>query len=137
MKRAPADTLLLPRGGKDEENGDEAPRGKKKRKKSKGRRVELNALPSGILVEFVERKLQGFRNQRILPVKVMPDAQVLADAYRMFKREPHIQAAVAAEKARLGNMPVPADLKQQLRGYLTEHPEVPWDAALAHIAKRG
>ena len=70
-----------------------------------------------MLVDFVERKLQGFRNAgAILPDKVMPDVQVLAEAYRMFKREPHIQAAVAAEKARLGTMPVPADLERQVRG---------------------
>ena len=64
-----------------------------------------------MLVDFVERKLQGFRKRKILPTKVVPDLQVLTEAYRMFKREPHIQAAVAAEKARLGSIPVPADLE--------------------------
>jgi hypothetical protein len=116
---------------------DDAEDDGKKRKKIKGRRVELNALPSDVLVDFVERKLQGFRDDGILPVKVMPDAHVLAEAYQMFKREPHIQAAVAAEKARLGTLPVPADLDRQLRVYLNEHPEVPWDAALAEIVKGG
>ena len=86
--------------------------------------VELNALPSDVLVDFVERKLQGFREKRILPRKVVPDVQVLAEAYRMFKREPHIQAAVAAENARLGSIPVPADLEFKVREYLAEHPEV-------------
>jgi hypothetical protein len=119
----------------DAEDGDDDDERKEERK-SKGRRVELNALPSDVLVDFVERKLQGFREQGVLPTKVVPDAQVLAEAYRMFKREPHIQAAVAAEKARLGDIPVPADLEQQLRDYLDEHPEVPWDVALAEIAKR-
>ena len=71
----------------------------------------------------------------VLPVKVMPDANVLAEVYRMFKREPLIQAVVAAEKARLGTMPVPGDLEKQVRDYLTEHPEVPWDAAVAHITR--
>ena len=69
-----------------------------------------------------------------MPVKVVPEAPVLAEAYRMFKREPYIQAVVAAEKARLGTMPVPADLEQQVRAYLVEHPEVLWDAAVAAIA---
>jgi hypothetical protein len=31
-------------------------------------------------------------------------------------------------------MPVPAHLEQQVRAYLAEHPEVPWDAAVAAIA---
>jgi hypothetical protein len=34
-------------------------------------------------------------------------------------------------------MPVPADLEQRVRAYLTEHPEVPRDAAVAAIAKDG
>ena len=33
--------------------------------------------------------------------------------------------------------PAPADPEQQVRAYLTEHPEVPWDAAVAAIAKDG
>jgi DNA topoisomerase 6 subunit A-like protein len=131
----------------DEDEGDDAEDDgdgggkKRKSKKIKGRRVELNALPSGVLVDFVERKLQAFRKPQkkgqkpVLPDKVVPDANVLAEAYRMFKREPHIQAAVAAEKARLGAMPVPAGLEQQVRDYLAEHPEVPWDAAVAALVK--
>jgi hypothetical protein len=51
--------------------------------------------------------------------------------------EPHIQAAVAAEKGRLGSIPEPADLEFKVREYLAEHPEVPWDAAVAHLAKQG
>jgi DNA topoisomerase VI subunit B len=120
-----------------EDDGDGGDGKKRKSKKIKGRRVELNALPSDVLVDFVERKLQGFREKRILPRKVVPDVQVLAEAYRMFKREPHIQAAVAAEKGRLGSIPVPADLEFKVREYLAEHPEVPWDAAVAHLAKQG
>ncbi len=116
----------------EEDDGDDG----RKKHKSKGRRVELNALPSDVLVDFVERKLQGFRKQGVLPAKVVPDAQVLTEAYRMFKREPHIQAAVAAEKARLGSVPVPADLEVKVREYLAEHPEVPWDVAVAHLAKQ-
>jgi hypothetical protein len=123
-------------GDDAEDDGGDDGRKKRKPKPIKGRRVELNALPSNVLVDFVERKLQDFREQGILPVKVVPDAQVLTEAYRMFKREPLIQAVVAAEKARLGTMPVPADLEEQVRDYLAEHQEVPWDAAVAHIAKR-
>jgi hypothetical protein len=118
----------------DEDAGGGKKRGKKR--KIKGRRVELNALPSDVLVDFVERKLQVFRDQGILPNKVVPSAQVLAEAYRMFKREPAIQAAVAEVKARLDSVPVPADLEKQVRAYLTEHPEVPWDAAVAAVVKQ-
>ena len=71
-----------------------------------------------------------------MPVKVVPEAQVLAEAYCMFKREPYIQAAVAAEKARLGTMPVPAHLEQQVRAYLAEHPAASWDVAVAWRARK-
>jgi hypothetical protein len=116
----------------DDAEDDEDDNGKKG---SRGRRVELNALPSDVLVAFVEGKLKGFRDQGVLPDKVVPNGQVLAEAYRMFKREPEIQAAVAEVKARLGDLPVPGDLEQQVRAYLAEYPAVPWDAAVAHIAR--
>jgi hypothetical protein len=59
------------------------------------------------------------------------------DFYKLSAPEPHIQAAVAAEKGRLGSIPEPADLEFKVREYLAEHPEVPWDAAVAHLAKQG
>ena len=37
----------------------------------------------------------------ILPTKMVPESEVLAEAYRMFKRKPQIQAAVAEVCTRL------------------------------------
>ena len=41
---------------------------------------------------------------------------------------------VEDEIAEFENEPVPADLEQQVRALLKEHPEVPWDSAVAALA---
>jgi hypothetical protein len=94
------------------------------------KRVELNALTSGQLVEFIERKLQanGVR-------KIVPKAPELADAYRLFKRASRITKMVEAEQAKPRRVTVPTDLEKRVRAHLKKYPEVPWDAAVRHIAK--
>ena len=92
-------------------------------------RVELNALRSDELVAFVERKLEenGVR-------KLVPPRTLLADTYRLFKRGVAIRQLVEQELAKPNAVRVPADLAKQARAYLVEHPEVPWDVAIATIA---
>jgi hypothetical protein len=41
---------------------------------------------------------------------------------------------VEQELAKPNAVRVPADLAKQVRAYLVEHPEVPWDVAIATIA---
>ena len=91
-------------------------------------RVELNALTSDELVAFVERKLQenGVR-------KVIPANGLLADTYRLYKRGAAIKQLVDAELAKPNEEAVPDDLKARVQAYLEEHPERPWDVAVAHI----
>ncbi len=43
-------------------------------------------------------------------------------------------SVVEQELAKPDGMRVPADLIKQVRTYLAEHPEVPWDVAVATIA---
>jgi hypothetical protein len=93
------------------------------------RRVELNALRSDELVAFVERKLQENRVRKLVPGRAD-----LADAYRHFQRGVRIRQLVEQELAKPDAIRVPADLVTQVRAYLAEHPEVPWDVAVAVIA---
>ena len=93
------------------------------------KRVELNAMTSDQFVAFIERKLQehGVR-------KVVPKNDELAAAFRLFKRGVRIRKLVEDEIARLRGGSVPADLRKRVQAYLAQHPEMPWDVAVAHIA---
>jgi hypothetical protein len=93
------------------------------------RRVELNAMTSRQLVDFVERKLQehGLR-------KVVPNETELADAYRLFAHGREAGAIIERELAKLnGGSPVqvPADLCERVTAYLAAHPTARWDEAAA------
>jgi DNA topoisomerase VI subunit B len=94
------------------------------------KRVELNALHTDELIDFVERKLTALGVRKIVPVR-----SALDDTYRMFKRGEHIQQLIDAELAKPNDVRVPKDLKQRVLAYLQEHPEAPWDAAVARIVK--
>jgi hypothetical protein len=95
------------------------------------RRVELNAMTSRQLVDFVERKLQEYGIG-----KVVPGAGELADAYRLFTRGREAEAIVKRELSDLnGGPPVaaPADLRERVVAYLAEHPAARWDGAVEAI----
>ena len=94
------------------------------------RRIELNALTSRQLVDLIERRL---REHGI--GKVVPDIDDLGETYRHYARAPKIKEAI--EKA-IADMPddaveVPADLEEQVKAYLEENPECPWEEAVAEI----
>jgi hypothetical protein len=95
-------------------------------------RVELNALTSDQLVGFIERKLveHGIR-------KVIPQADLLGDAYRLFVNSARLEKIV--EKAiedieDQDDLDPPVDLGERVTEYLRQHPESRWDAAVAAIA---
>jgi hypothetical protein len=94
------------------------------------RRVELNAMTSPQFVEFLERKLRKAGVE-----KIAPDADELADAYRLFANGGRIQDVVdkAIEELDNEDVEVPDDLEKHVRDYLAKHPEVRWDQAIASI----
>jgi hypothetical protein len=75
--------------------------------KASGQRIELNAMTSGELVAFVERKLieHGVK-------KVVPDKDKLAEAYRAFERGARIEEIVEREIRKVDGIDVcvPDDL---------------------------
>jgi DNA topoisomerase VI subunit B len=97
------------------------------------RRVELNALTSDQLVAFIERKLtqHGVR-------KVVPDADMLAKAYRANIRTAKMQEiidCVVREHEDDPNLSVPPDdLAQQVEDLLRKNPTWRWDEAVEAIA---
>jgi hypothetical protein len=94
------------------------------------RRVELNALPSDQLIQFIERKLQthGVR-------KIIPDPETLAKAYRLWVRSAEIKNVIKemVEKETDG-IAIPADLNEHVAARLREHPAESWDEAVRAIA---
>jgi DNA topoisomerase VI subunit B len=93
------------------------------------RRVELNAMTSRQLVDFVERKL---RKHGI--GKVIPNKEELAEAYRLFVRGREMAQIIEPELARLNGgsrVQVPANLRKRVIRYLALHPTARWDEAVA------
>jgi hypothetical protein len=93
-------------------------------------RVELNALTSDQLVGLIERKLAEFGIR-----KVIPQAELLVDAYRLFVNSARIKVKVAEATGNIDDQDIhaPVDLGERVAGYLQQHPESRWDAAVAAI----
>lgn len=92
-------------------------------------RVELNAMTSDALVEMIERKLQDYGLE-----KVVPGDDLLAEAYRAFHRSRQLREKFAAlEKefdAEKSGVDVPPNLKAQDDVILDKHPDLRWDNAI-------
>ena len=93
--------------------------------------MELNALSSDQLVSFIEEKLieHGVR-------KVVPPLSDLERAYHLFADGERVEKIVqdALHLSAGGTeIAVPADLELRVQQYLSEHPAVRWDEAVAQI----
>ena len=97
-----------------------------------GRRVELNAMTSDQLVAWLEAKLQEHGVQ-----KVVPDEQMLGDAYRRAWRIEQLRTVMVPEIARLSSVdvPVPANLTDRVGERIAAVPTSAWDDAVRAIAR--
>ena len=98
------------------------------------RRVELNAMTSRQFVDLLERK---FAEHRV--TKLIPEGNVLESHWHRLLTErladaafEKIRAGVAKEAAETA---APENLVERVADHLQRHPEVPWDGALAHLAR--
>ncbi len=100
-----------------------------------GQRVELNMLSSDELVELIETKLAAAGVG-----KVIPDPALLASAYRRATQvallNRAIDAAAEAASTTAAAVELPEDLAAQVQDHLQQHPQAPWDAAVAELADR-
>jgi hypothetical protein len=89
-------------------------------------RVELNALTSDELVEMIERKLNAYGLK-----KVIPNDDVLAEAYQAFHESQQLRAAFEElkEDFEATEVEVPKNLKKKIRAVFAEHPGLRWDEA--------
>ena len=95
-------------------------------------RVELNALASDELIDWLETKLQEHGI-----TKVIPDADTLAGAYRRMRGQALVQDRINAVLSELGSdaAPVPRALAARIARWLNRNPALAWDAALRKIAE--
>jgi hypothetical protein len=96
-------------------------------------RVELNAMPSDQLVDFVERKLGEHRVE-----KVVPDSEELAKAYRLFERGHRIQQRVEEELKKFDGAAAeaPDDIEDSVRTILANNPAIRWIDAVEMVATK-
>jgi hypothetical protein len=90
-------------------------------------RVELNAMTSDDLIEMIERKLKDYGIE-----KVIPDDDVLGEAYRGFHRSRELREKFEDMEREFEEtkITVPKNLKNQVRAMLKKHPDLRWDDAI-------
>lgn len=96
----------------------------------RGQRVELNAMTSRQLVDFVEGKL---RQHGI--GKVIPDDDTLAEAYEMFVKSDRLAKAFKEMRDGLEDddeypIEAPKNLAAQVKKLLKQHPDITWHRAI-------
>ena len=90
-------------------------------------RVELNAMTSDALIEMIERKLQAYGLE-----KVLPDDDLLAETYRAFHHSQELRKKFEQIKDEFkdAETEVPTNLQEQVRAVLDEHDDLRWDDAV-------
>jgi hypothetical protein len=96
-------------------------------------RVELNAMTSRQLVNFVEAKLQQHGIQ-----KVIPNQRTLTDTYREFAASERLSEAFDELKEKLEQetespIEVPANLEAKVKRLIAEKPDITWHHAVRLI----
>jgi len=98
-----------------------------------GERVEINAMPSDVLVAWLEEKLTlaGVK-------KVVPADDVLIEAWKQATRRAKVQAAIdkALEEAKKTDEPLPDGLADRIREAI-DGKALSWDAVLWKLAMNG
>jgi hypothetical protein len=96
-------------------------------------RVELNAMTSRQLINFVEDKLQQHGIQ-----KVIPNQRTLTDTYREFAASDRLSEAFDELKEKLEQeiespIEVPADFEAKVKKLIAEKPDITWHHAVRLI----
>jgi hypothetical protein len=99
------------------------------------RRVELNAMPADAFVRFLERKLTEHGIG-----KVVPHDDVLEQHARQVLVRALTNKALEATRSKVeedaASILLPSKLHQQVVAVLKRHPDIPWDIAVANLARK-
>jgi hypothetical protein len=92
-------------------------------------RVELNAMTSDALIEMIERKLEDYGLE-----KVIPDDDLLARTYRGFHRSQQLREKFeeiqSTFEENATEIEVPRDLQEQVCAVLEQYDDLRWDDAI-------
>ena len=101
----------------------------KQRNKWFGRRVEINAMTSGQLIEWLKKKLKEHGVK-----KVIPEKETLLSAYRraIYLQKP--QAAIEESKEKNESDDAPKNLRARVKKILSKQPDLSWDEAVWNCA---
>ena len=100
----------------------------------RNRRVELNAMTSRQLIDFVEAKFADYG-----VAKVIPEEFVIERHARRTRERQLLQRGIAkilgeiAKQAQTAELP--ANLREQIEAKFAKEPNLPWDAAVAQIMR--
>ena len=99
------------------------------------RRVELNGMPADMFVRFLERKLEEHGVG-----KVIPNNDVLEQHARHVLTLSLVNKALATIRSQAefdaNSVALPSNLNKQVVAALRRRPAIPWDLALADIARK-
>ena len=98
-----------------------------------GQRVELNMMTSEQLIEFIEKKLEEYGVE-----KVIPEEFVLKDAYKraIYFQKMDNKCDEIKRKMMKENIKIPDDLEKEVKEYLGENKTESWDNAIWEIVKK-
>jgi hypothetical protein len=90
-------------------------------------RVELNAMTSDALVAIIERKLNEYGLE-----KIVPNDDLLGQTYRAFHRSQQLRERFERMESEFEEtkIRVPRNLQERARAILAEHPDLRWDDAI-------
>jgi hypothetical protein len=100
----------------------------------RNRRVELNAMTSRQLVDFIEARLVEYDVVKLIP----DDATIEQQARRVIEQQMTQEAIATVSKEileRVGAVQLPLNLRRRIEAELARHPELSWDAAVAGIVR--
>jgi hypothetical protein len=101
---------------------------------ARGQRVELNAMTAPQLIEWIEGKLKKHGIK-----KLVPDAEVLEEAYRRALKHYHVQHRLREiedqEQVLANAAKLPCALAKKVKAALKANPALPWDVAVSAIAE--
>jgi hypothetical protein len=98
----------------------------------RNRRVEINAMTSRQIIDFIEKKFAEHGVKKLIP----DDETLDQHARRVIKdrlTKDILDTFTADIERDTGGAELPKDFRQQVERVLEEHPELPWDAAVALI----
>jgi hypothetical protein len=101
----------------------------------RNQRVELNAMPSDVFVQFVTGKLRAAGVRKVIPDRAVLDRHARHVLVRALLNR-QLDAFRLQIEAEAAGIKLPDDIGKRVGELLREQPSLPWDLAVAGIARQ-